>query len=63
LNLNFLAAMLAMVNPIDLIPIWYYMTGDATPKVRRKIALMVSGTSFFTLLIFCNFWKVYFGFF
>ncbi|AKP53527.1 hypothetical protein CA2015_4177 [Cyclobacterium amurskyense] len=55
--------MLAMVNPIDLIPIWYYMTGDATPKVRRKIALMVSGTSFFTLLIFCNFWKVYFGFF
>ncbi|WP_339925196.1 MarC family protein [uncultured Cyclobacterium sp.] len=52
LNLNFLAAMLAMVNPIGLIPIWYDMTGDATPKVRRKIALMVTGTSFFTLLIF-----------
>lgn len=52
LNLNFLAAMLAMVNPIGLIPIWYEMTGDATPKVRRKIALMVTGTSFVTLLIF-----------
>tara|TARA_R110000737_G_scaffold256166_1_gene265076 strand:+ start:1265 stop:1429 length:165 start_codon:yes stop_codon:yes gene_type:complete len=37
------------------------MTGDATPKVRRKIALMVTGTSFFTLLLFCNFWQVYFG--
>tara|TARA_R110000744_G_scaffold226469_1_gene344809 strand:- start:364 stop:1038 length:675 start_codon:yes stop_codon:yes gene_type:complete len=52
LNLNFLAAMLAMVNPIGLIPIWYEMTGDATPKVRRKIALMVTGTSFVTLLLF-----------
>ncbi|EPR65357.1 hypothetical protein ADICYQ_5566 [Cyclobacterium qasimii M12-11B] len=52
LNLNFLAAMLAMVNPIGLIPIWYEMTGDATPKVRRKIALMVTGTSFLTLLLF-----------
>ncbi|AEL27910.1 MarC family protein [Cyclobacterium marinum] len=52
LNLNFLAAMLAMVNPIGLIPIWYEMTGDASPKVRRKIALMVTGTSFLTLLLF-----------
>ncbi|WP_114751854.1 MarC family protein [Pleomorphovibrio marinus] len=52
LNLNFLAAMLAMVNPVGLIPIWYELTGDATPKIRRRVALMVTGTSFFILLVF-----------
>jgi multiple antibiotic resistance protein len=51
LNLNFLAAILAMVNNIGLIPIWYEMTGDAAIIVRRKIALMVTGTSFVTLLL------------
>ena len=52
--LNFLAAILAIVNPIGLIPIWYEMTGDAAPKVRKKIALMVTGSAFILLLIFLN---------
>ncbi|MEX2591523.1 MAG: MarC family protein [Anditalea sp.] len=52
--LNFLAAMLAIVNPIGLIPIWYEMTGDALPQVRRKIALMVTGSAFVILLLFLN---------
>src|SRR5690606_18281627 len=52
--LNFLAAILAIVNPIGLIPIWYEMTGDATPQVRKKIALMVTSSAFFILLIFLN---------
>jgi len=52
--LNFLAAMLAIVNPIGLIPIWYEMTGDAQAQVRKKIALMVTSSAFFILLIFLN---------
>lgn len=52
--LNFLAAILAIVNPIGLIPIWYEMTGDAQPGVRQKIALMVTGSAFVILLLFLN---------
>lgn len=63
LNLNFLAAMLAMVNPIGLVPIWYELTGDSTPKVRRKVALMVTATSFFILLVFLILGKYILGFF
>lgn len=54
LMLNFLAAILAIVNPIGLIPIWYEMTGDAQPQVRKKIAAMVASSAFFILLIFLN---------
>jgi multiple antibiotic resistance protein len=43
LNLNFLAAMLAMVNPLGLIRVWYELKGDSTPKVRREVAAMVTG--------------------
>ncbi|WP_158860125.1 MarC family protein [Lunatibacter salilacus] len=63
LNLNFLAAMLAMVNPIGLIPVWYELTGDATPKVRREVAAMVTGTSVFILLIFLILGKYILSFF
>lgn len=52
--LNFLAAILAIVNPIGLIPIWYEMTGDASVKVRKQIALMVTGSAFVILVIFLN---------
>ncbi|MFC4874187.1 MarC family protein [Negadavirga shengliensis] len=54
LNLNFLAAMLAMVNPIGLIPIWYELTGDSSPNIRKRVALMVTGTAFLILLLFLN---------
>ncbi|WP_154853107.1 MarC family protein [Cyclobacterium xiamenense] len=54
LMLNFLLAMVAIVNPIGLIPIWYELTGDAQPKVRRRIAVMVVGTAFVILLVFVN---------
>jgi multiple antibiotic resistance protein len=63
LNLNFLAAMLAIVNPIGLIPIWYEMTGDASPQVRRKIALMVTGSAFAILVVFLNLGKYILDFF
>ncbi len=46
--------MLAIVNPIGLIPIWKEMTADAKPAVRKRIALMVTGGAFLILLIFLN---------
>lgn len=61
--LNFLAAMLAIVNPIGLIPIWYEMTGDALPQVRKRIALMVTGSAFIILLLFLNLGDSILGFF
>nr|MBI1231000.1 NAAT family transporter [Cytophagales bacterium] len=63
LNLNFLAAMLAMVNPLGLIPVWYEMTGDASPRIRREIAAMVTGTSVFILLVFLILGKYILSFF
>lgn len=44
--------MLAIVNPIGLIPIWKEMTADASPAVRKRLAYMVTGTSVVVLLIF-----------
>lgn len=35
---SFGAAMLAIVNPIGKIPLWYELTGDETTEVRRHIA-------------------------
>lgn len=46
--------MIAIVNPIGLIPIWFELTRDAQPKVRRRIAFMVVGTAFIILLVFVN---------
>lgn len=54
LLLNFLAAILAIVNPIGLIPIWKELTSDAKPKVRINIALLVTIVSLGILLIFLN---------
>lgn len=61
--MNFLAAMLAIVNPIGLIPIWKEMTADAKPAVRKRIAYMVTGTAFVVLLLFLNIGEYLLGFF
>lgn len=53
-NLNFLAAMLAIVNPVGLVPIWQELTGDAQPEVRKKVAMLVTSASLVILLIFLN---------
>ncbi|MDQ3073692.1 MAG: MarC family protein [Bacteroidota bacterium] len=63
LILNFLAAMLAIVNPIGLIPIWKEMTADAIPAVRKRIALMVTGSALLILLIFLNLGEFILSFF
>lgn len=54
ISLNFLLAILAIVNPIGIVPIWQELTGDASPKVRKKIALLVTLASLAILLIFLN---------
>lgn len=52
--LNFFAAMLAIVNPIGLIPMWKELTGDTKPDVRKRIAMLVTGSAFVILLLFLN---------
>ena len=63
LLLNFLAAILAIVNPVGLIPIWQELTGDAKPEVRRKIAWLVACVSIIILLIFLNTGTILLSFF
>ena len=44
--------MLAIVNPIGLLPIWQELTADAKPDVRFRIAYMITGTAALILLVF-----------
>lgn len=49
---NFLLAMIAIVNPLGIWPIWSELTDDASSKVRKRIALLVLGTTFIILIVF-----------
>ncbi len=53
--LNFTAAMLAIVNPLGIIPMWAKLTNDLYTKTRREIAVMLTLTSIVVLLIFLIF--------
>lgn len=44
--------MLAIVNPIGIIPIWTELTGDTETKVRTRIAGLAVGTAVLVWLIF-----------
>lgn len=53
LYLNFLAAMLAIVNPVGIWPIWSELTSDSSDnKVRNRIALLITAVSFLILVVF-----------
>lgn len=52
LYLNFLVAMVAIVNPLALLPIWSQLTNDLDKAARRETAYLVLGTSLIILLIF-----------
>lgn len=52
LYLNYLLAMLALLNPISRIPFWKEMTGDKDNSTRRKIAFFVTISGFIILLVF-----------
>ena len=52
LYLNYLLAMLALLNPISRVPFWKEMTGDKDNSTRRKIAFFVTISGFIVLLVF-----------
>jgi len=54
LYMNFVAAIVAILNPLGILPVWVQLTNDATKQVRREIAYMIIGTTAFILLIFLN---------
>ncbi|MCF8235723.1 MAG: MarC family protein [Bacteroidales bacterium] len=54
LYLNFVAAIVAILNPMGILPVWVQLTNDATKKVRREIAYMIIGTTALILLVFLN---------
>ncbi len=55
LYLNFTVAMLAIVNPLGLIPLWSELTSDMDRPSRRKLADWIIITSLIILLIFLMF--------
>jgi multiple antibiotic resistance protein len=52
LFINFFAAMMAIVNPIGIWPMWSEMTRDESSKIRKRIALMMIGTTLIILITF-----------
>ncbi len=52
LYLNFLAAMIAIVNPLSILPIWIQLTDDLEAKARSETAMMIVGTAAAVLLVF-----------
>ncbi len=52
LYLNFLAAMMAIVNPIGIWPVWSQLTNDQASAIRNRVAFLVVLTSYVILLIF-----------
>jgi multiple antibiotic resistance protein len=52
LYLNFFAAMMAIINPIGIWPIWSELTNDAVSKIRKRLAFLVIMTGFVVLVIF-----------
>ncbi|MFP4471265.1 MAG: MarC family protein [Bacteroidales bacterium] len=50
--LNFAVAMLAIVNPLGIIPIWTQLTSDLYTKTRREIAVMLTLMAIVILLMF-----------
>lgn len=61
--MNFTTAIVAIINPIGLIPIWKDLLGDTSRKVRNRVAYMVIASSVAVLLIFLNFGRELLEFF
>lgn len=52
--LNFAVAMLAIVNPLGILPLWSALTGDLVTKTRRELAGMLILMSMVVLAVFLN---------
>ncbi len=49
---NFILAMLAILNPIGIIPLWNELAGDEEGNIQIRVAFLVTGTGLIILLIF-----------
>lgn len=49
LYVNFLVALLAIINPLAVLPMWSELTSDKSNKVRFHVAGMVIGFSVISL--------------
>ncbi|MFW5793342.1 MAG: MarC family protein [Bacteroidota bacterium] len=63
LYLNFLAAMMAIMNPLGLIPLWSELTNDLTKSGRRELARLLIATAAIILVTFMIFGKTILTFF
>jgi multiple antibiotic resistance protein len=50
--LSFIIAMLSIVNPVGIVPMWSELTGDMNLKARRRTAFMLVTTAITILLVF-----------
>ena len=55
--------MLAIVNPVGLVPFWSELMGDTSKKVKLQVALLTTLTATVVLLIFLNVSQYVLGFF
>ncbi len=63
LYVNFFIALLAIINPLAIIPIWSELTSDTSNKVRVRIAGLIIGFSIISLTIFLVAGEYILGFF
>lgn len=52
LYLNFLIALLSIINPIGIVPMWSELTKDKKLKIRRRVAFLLIVTSILILVVF-----------
>ncbi|MFW5773100.1 MAG: MarC family protein [Tangfeifania sp.] len=52
LYVNFLIALLAIINPVAILPIWSELTSDKSNKVRIRVASLLIGFSIISLTTF-----------
>ncbi|MDZ7742860.1 MAG: MarC family protein [Bacteroidota bacterium] len=63
LYVNFLIALIAIINPVSILPMWSELTSDKSNKVRVKVASMLIGFAIIALTIFLVAGKYILGFF
>jgi len=52
LYINLFIAMLSIINPIGIVPMWTELTGDKKIKVRQRVAFLLTLTAVIILLVF-----------
>lgn len=63
LYINFLIALLAIINPVSILPMWSELTSDKSNKVRLRVATMLIGFTIISLTVFLVAGKYLLGFF